>query len=120
MVSTSHDTRYEPTASPAINRKKTDFQQSVTVFQMEGSLVMTAGIAQMLLQSHTEEIELLPALPKAWPTGSVKGLRARGNVAVDIEWKDGKVTGYRVASVDPHDVKVRINGETKTIRTEAP
>jgi len=81
---------------------------------------MTAGIAQMLLQSHTEEIELLPALPKAWPTGSVKGLRARGNVAVDIEWKDGKVTGYRVASVDPHDVKVRINGETKTIRTEAP
>lgn len=60
-------------------------------------------------------ISLLPALPAAWSTGSVKGLRARGNFTVDIEWKDGKVTNYRIASGEPREVKVRVNGEVKTV-----
>ena len=69
----------------------------------------------MLLQSHTGVIELLPALPKAWPAGRVKGLHARGNFTVDIEWKEGKVTNYRLASPNPCEVKVRINDKTKTV-----
>jgi alpha-L-fucosidase 2 len=69
----------------------------------------------MLLQSQHGELELLPALPKAWHTGSVKGLRARGGFTVDIEWKDGKVTAYRVASEKPQTVKVRVNDKSETI-----
>jgi len=57
-------------------------------------------------------------LPKAWPTGSVKGLRARGGFTVDIEWKEGRVTDYRITTDKPRDVKVRVNGETKTVKAE--
>lgn len=76
-------------------------------FQIDGNLGATAGIAEMLIQSQSNEIVLLPALPKAWPTGSVSGLRARGGFEVDIEWKSGQLIKARVTNVSGDGSVVR-------------
>src|SRR5690606_17993366 len=87
-------------------------------FQIDGNLGYVAGICEMLIQSQEGFIDLLAALPDAWKAeGQISGLRARGNVTVDMSWKEGKVIAYRLTSPQKQKVKIKVNGHFEEIFT---
>lgn len=89
-------------------------------FQIDGNFGATSGIAEMLMQSHDGEILLLPALPVEWPTGAVKGLKARGNLTVDIAWENGKLKTAVIQPTTSINKQVRYGEKTWQISSNKP
>ena len=86
-------------------------------FQIDGNFGSTAGMTEMLVQSHGEAIEILPALPNVWATGSFKGIKARGNFEIDAEWNNGKVISLKITSGSGNQCVVKCNGKTLSFAT---
>jgi alpha-L-fucosidase 2 len=82
------------------------------IFQIDGNLGATAGVAEMLLQSHEDGIRILPALPAAWRNGRVTGLRARGGYTVDIDWREGRPRHVAITAQFDGPVRVSLPGST--------
>jgi alpha-L-fucosidase 2 len=84
-------------------------------FQIDGNFGATAAVCELLLQSHQDGIDLLPALPKAWADGTVEGLRARGGYKIDMEWANSKIRQARISSELGGKTSVRYAGQTREI-----
>jgi len=87
-------------------------------FQIDGNFGGAAGIAEMLLQSHTSAIELLPALPQDFHTGAVKGIKARGAFELDFSWKENRLEKVKVLSLAGETLKIKYKGQEKSFPTE--
>jgi alpha-L-fucosidase 2 len=88
-------------------------------FQIDGNFGGAAGIMEMLLQSWGGEVLLLPALPAAWPTGSIRGIRARGGLSIDMDWRDGRLAKLRMTGKPGTKVLLRYRGKLSEVTLDA-
>ena len=88
-------------------------------FQIDGNFGVTAAIAQMLVQSREQEVILLPALPKAWEQGTVKGLRLVGNAGIALAWKNGRLLQCRVTADQAYEGEIVYGSVRRTVKLEA-
>jgi alpha-L-fucosidase 2 len=88
-------------------------------FQIDGNFGATAGITEMLLQSHDGGITLLPALPDEWSEGSIKGIKARGNFTVDLQWKDGKLMQGKIYAALGGNCRISYDQPVKVVETSS-
>lgn len=92
---------------------------SMAEWEIDGNLGMTAVVCEMLLQSHNGEVELLPALPKSWPKGHVKGLRARGACEVDLAWENGSLQTATIRPIKGGNLRLRYGNHSESVTMEA-
>ena len=88
-------------------------------FQIDANFGGTAGVCEMLMQCDGETMHLLPALPKEWPAGEIKGIKARGNYEIDLVWNNGKVSKVSITSKNAGNLTVKYNGKQKALSFKA-
>lgn len=88
-------------------------------FQIDGNFGGTAGIVEMLLQSHLDYIHILPALPAVWKNGKINGIKARGNIEINIEWKENKLTALSMKSAYDQNRKIKYGEKRIEIKLPA-
>ncbi|WP_406683271.1 glycoside hydrolase family 95 protein [Seonamhaeicola sp. MEBiC1930] len=111
------ETAYEKIGFQIENNTKPNLFSAKKWFQIDGNLGATAGMAEMLLQSHIDVVHLLPALPEAWEEGEVAGLMARGGFEVDIKWENGQLIKATIKSKKGGLCKLLYNSTTLEIET---